>query len=158
MHSSERRRLQALLPLEIGWQHEIETMNFVRSLWREGSPILRHGIVTGSIALVAAGLLRLSAMILPPDYFDAFHRIDHLLFVVLSWMFGCYTVFFLLVLLAKSIYYSALKGDQSQLSFTSLRLSPGDPSVFRPSEQQLNEPGESIVQEKIPLPREKTRS
>ena len=107
-------------------------MNFVRSLWREGAPILRHGIVTGSIALVAAGLLRLSAMTLPPDYFDAFHRIDHLLFVVLSWMFGCYTVFFLLVLLSKSIYYVELKGDP-------LRLGPGDPRVLRPDEQKRSE-------------------
>lgn len=133
-------------------------MNFLRSLWREGTPILRHGIVTALIALVAAGLLKLSAMILPPDYFDVFRHIDHVLFVVLSWMFGCYTVSFLLVLLSKSIYNSALKGDELQLTSKQSQLGAKDPRVLGPSEQHLNEPEGSIVREKIPLRREKIRS
>ncbi|MGH9967234.1 MAG: hypothetical protein ACREBG_05300 [Pyrinomonadaceae bacterium] len=133
-------------------------MNFIRSLWREGAPILRHGIVTASIALVAAGLLRLSETILPQDYFDVFRRVDHILFVVLCWMFGSYTVTFLLVLLSKSVYSIALNGPGSEAMSNQSLHHGSDQAALPPGDQTSAEKTRSIVPEKIPLLREDAKS
>ncbi|HKQ07717.1 MAG TPA: hypothetical protein VJ464_21505 [Blastocatellia bacterium] len=79
-------------------------INFLREVWREVEPIFKHGFVAASIALIAAGLLKLFERVLPSDYADDLHHIDHILVVVLFWLFGGYTLGFLAIRLGHHLY------------------------------------------------------
>jgi hypothetical protein len=129
-------------------------MNFLKSLWHEGAPILRHGIVTASIILVAAILLKLSSKILPPDYLDLFRRVDHILFVVLCWMFSVYTVAFLFVLLSRSIYTAAVSEGEPQRRSIEPGHSGNRQATLGPGEQDLA----LTASKKISAPQEKSGS
>ena len=56
-------------------------------------------------------------MIVPGDYVDELKRIDHVLVIVLSWLFAGSSVMLLLIRLSKNIY-SASKGTEMQLTAT----------------------------------------
>jgi hypothetical protein len=99
-------------------------MNFLKTLRREAEPILRHFVSAALIGLFALAL-RLLQKIAPSDYLDELKRIDHILVIVLFWLFAGSTVMLLLIRLSKNIY-SASKGTEMQLTATSSQDSATD--------------------------------
>lgn len=91
-------------------------MNFLKTLGHEAEPILRHFVSAASIGLFALAL-RLLQMIVPGDYLDELKRIDHVLVIVLSWLFAGSTVMLLMIRLSKNIY-AASKGTGMQSTAT----------------------------------------
>jgi len=105
---------------------------FIKGIWHEVGPFVRHGFAVGCLILVAAGVLWMLKFFLPGEHKDL-EEADNFLIVALFWVFGICT---LLVIANRLAHYLVEE-------FTSTWGPKGHKKKALPDEQAkgaLNEP------------------
>ena len=62
--------------------------DYIKDIWREVGPFVRHGLAVGCIILIAAGVIWLLKFFLPDEVSKDLQDIDRFLVKSLFWVFG----------------------------------------------------------------------
>jgi hypothetical protein len=130
-------------------------MSYFKKLWHDVEPIFRHGLVSASVAVIAAGLLKLCDLLLPPDVATELHFIDHILVITLFCLFSGHTLLILLIRLGAHLRAEIKTLNAKQHRAKQAKVDRKEPVLLEEGQDYVKEGfKQSIPRKEVTLPRE----